>query len=164
MERKQRSGLTLKQSIEIFEHDLKHDFEATCPCCRTHHKIYKRHITQSMVAGLLNLYEMAGLDSFAHYTDFMPKGKSGDFGKFKFWGYIEPLSFNSGKFRVTNAGYEFIIGATDAALYIYIYNDQALYTEGGVISIDDIVKTSHRLQAKLNAVRANSAILVQEGR
>lgn len=105
-----------------------------CECCGQFVKLYKRRLHSTMVIQLIFLYKQPA--DWVHLKEIVMGLKlsgGGDFSKMAFWGLIEnkintdPTKKDSGLWRITEKGKDFIKGCT-ATLpkYVNIYNGQSM--------------------------------------
>lgn len=128
------------------------DHGVVCPACEQLCKRYSRKLTSSMAYGLLIIYSLTNNrenqwihieDEFKKLTD-IPSSIRGDLPKLRYWNLLEKQEYtkddgnpNSGFYRITKAGEDFINGLTSVRKYAKIYNNQFYGFEGGFIKIQE---------------------------
>jgi len=119
-----------------------------CPCCGQHAKIYKRPVSGNMALVLIALYRQ-GRD-WIHLED-TPRPDDAtkeaiskrEWAKMAYWGLIEQKEVtstktkNSGVWRITEAGIDFVLGRSSIQKYAIIYAAQLLGFKGKQVTIDD---------------------------
>lgn len=129
-----------------------------CPVCNQFVKQYSRSITSSMAYGLvlLNYYiwkykdvEWIHLETYFKGMPSIPSSIRGDLPKMRFWGLIEPRmdekddgNPNSGYYRVTQQGKDFVNGKVKVLSHVLIYNNKmyGFPPEAKEISIEQAIK------------------------
>ena len=107
----------------------------TCPCCGQFVKLYRRKITSSMAYVLILMYNKK-VSYFFNVPAYLNELKvvnslHANFPLLRFWGLIEKRGNikkdgnpNSGLYRITDKGVNFVHGNTTAKKYIYLYNNK----------------------------------------
>lgn len=139
-----------------------------CPCCDRHTQMYARQITSSMGYGLviLNSYDYSfnnseamkrlclnsdwiHVESFFKQIPNIPSSIRSDIPKLRFWGLIEPrmnekgdCNPNSGYYRITQQGKDFVNGKVKVMSHVLIYNNKmyGFPPEAKEISIEQAIK------------------------
>jgi hypothetical protein len=131
------------------------DHGVDCPTCDKWAQKYNRQIYATVAASLVVIYRMSGGDTgkYIHTTDMVKyhpvciNGRS-DFPKLLFWGLIEAKPFDakdaardvkqSGWWRITGRGVDFVLGKIKVAKWIVTYNDIFLgFKDEEQVSIHD---------------------------
>lgn len=130
-----------------------------CPCCGQFVKIYKRPLTSSTAAALIQIYRFFQdnpQENWIHIPKFLAtvtvpaalraSWHGGDWSKAKFWGLLKPFegeradgSSRIGIYSITQLGVEFVEGKAQVQKHAFFYAGQFLGLEGGKISIQDIL-------------------------
>jgi len=98
---------------------------STCSHCDQTIGLYRRKITDQNAKALLNMYR-AGVEKWHHWKDI---SDSTDFAKIIMWGLIErkvndnETKSQSGLWKLTYHGVEFIQGRSEVTKYLYVYNN-----------------------------------------
>jgi len=107
-----------------------------CPHCSRNIDIYQRNLTRNHAQCLVNMYKK-GQNIWQHYKDFCPDGFA-DYGKLKYWGLIEskentdhPEMLDSGMWKLTYSGIEFLFGRYNIPKYLFTYNDNVVEVKDG---------------------------------
>jgi hypothetical protein len=118
----------------------------TCPCCQQFAKVYTRKFYSTMAYRLLQMYRKYGQE-FVHVKEMLGiKGpaSSGDFpSKLIYWGLVEempnddPKKKDSGKWRITNKGVNFIHERITIKSHIRLYDSKLLGFLGDDVFISD---------------------------
>lgn len=129
-----------------------------CPVCNQFVKQYSRSITSSMAYALVRLnvaQELAGEYAWTHLENYfklildLPPSIRGDAPKLRFWGLIEPRmdekedgNPNSGYYRITQQGKDFVNGNVKVMSHVLIYNNKmyGFPPEAKEISIEQAIK------------------------
>ena len=129
-----------------------------CPVCNQFVKQYSRSITSSMAYGLVLLNyraETKGVTNYEHIENLfkvindLPSSVRGDIPKLRFWGLIEPRmddkvdgNPNSGYYRITQQGKDFVNGKIKVLSHVLIYNNKmyGFPPEAKEISIEQAIK------------------------
>jgi len=116
----------------------------TCPCCGQNAKIYKRKLNAWMARALIAFFHASKSAARFHALTVLSDPKysglktSGDYGKLVYWGLIEEAEDipkakdgnpNTGYYRMTALGRDFVMGATKVRRYICIYNNTLVESE-----------------------------------
>jgi hypothetical protein len=100
-----------------------------CPCCEQWVKLYKRKITSSAAATLIDLYHQ---DNDAHISRLEHHDGGGDFAKLVFWGLIKD---KRGLWRITNLGIDFVRRKATVQKFAMVLNGAVLGFEGPQVDI-----------------------------
>lgn len=102
-----------------------------CPHCHREIRIYLRNLQWQHALCLYNLYRL-GQNSYHHYSEFSPEGFT-DYGKLALWGLAEsqvnteePKKLESGNWKLTYKGIEFLLGRCQIDKYILTYNNDII--------------------------------------
>lgn len=114
-----------------------------CPCCGRYAQIYRRKITSTMAAQIIEFYKAGGADRYVHLSKVVGnRSGAGDFSKLHHWGLIvemandDPAKKSSGLWQITHDGVMFLRNNLSVAAWLDIYN-------GRVVGIaDETVKIS----------------------
>lgn len=109
--------------------DLK---DHQCPVCDAKCKMYKRKLNAGMVRSLLairrKLREGNGEDGWLHVSKAFLEDKenavAGEYSKLRFWNLLEEKSSNSGWWRLTEFGEQFVQGNVSVPKHAYIYHNE----------------------------------------
>lgn len=152
--------MTVKAARRALEQRLRSG--AVCPCCRQYAKVYKRKLNADMARWLIAFYKADAVDEFKHVSaasDYLGNAqRTGDYGKLRFWGLIEPYATNTGPdkrggghWRVTDAGVAFVLCRASVPSYALIYNNELLDLEGEPVMIDQALGKRFRYQELMSA-------------
>ena len=129
-----------------------------CPVCHQFVKQYSRSITSSMAYGLVLLNyraDVKGIEEYLHFENYfksipdIPSSIRSDVPKLRFWGLIEPRmdekgdgNPNSGYYRITQQGKDFVNGKVKVMSHVLIYNNKmyGFPPEAKEISIEQAIK------------------------
>ena len=125
------SGISLREAKKHLMMNI--DEGVTCPCCGQFAKVYRRKLNSGMAVALIDMYRNSGTDWF-NVREITLRG--GDYGKLAYWGLIEPGD-DTGIWRVTARGEEFIKGMIPVSQHANVYNGKLIELEGDLISISD---------------------------
>ena len=101
-----------------------------CPTCGRFTKVYRRKLNSTVAKQLIHLYKSGGDKEFLHSKYFVNGTGSGDLTKGKYFKLIESASNydkgkkNSGLWRLTQLGIDFVLGSSKIPKYIFIFNDK----------------------------------------
>lgn len=149
--------MTLEQARAVLREEVKKG-GATCPCCQQHVQIYKRSITSSMAAGLVQVLRYHG-----HERPFdplqvqrsrgLPYHHFSDFTKLRYWGLITTAD---DMWRVTAAGIDFVLGHGRVQKYAVVYNGDCQRLTGDRLGIRDALKKKFDLDELLGRSKASA--------
>lgn len=136
----------MKTLQDAKKHLRKHWEKGTlCPCCGKFVKRYKVNLSSSMAYCLILLYTHKR-DEWVHVEDFlvdMGIKIKGVHGKLKYWGLLEQKpntdenKKDSGIWRLTCDGEDFVTKIISVPKYVYLYNDKPLdFSEERIIITD----------------------------
>lgn len=123
-----------------------------CPCCTQYVKEYRRTLNGRMARALLTIAtssSWASAEQRFRWLDvpkllIAKKDGSGDYGKLRHWGLIEPaprskatVSRTSGKWRITMLGMKFARGEAKVPAYAWIFDDHLTSMDGELVTIRD---------------------------
>ena len=133
--------ITLAEAKKILADNLTKGTK--CPCCNRHTQMYSRKITSSMAYGLIIIHKYrertedeykdyyTNIESLFNATKNIPASIRGDIPKLRFWNLIEPQTEsagdgnpNSGFYRITTAGIDFVNRKSTVESKILVYNNQ----------------------------------------
>lgn len=104
-----------------------------CPCCTQLAKVYRRALNAGMARALIAMYRAGGTDWIHKPTVLKGLGSAArDESILRYWGLLEeekdrrPDGGRSGWWRVTDAGEEFVLGATTVPKHARIYDGRCL--------------------------------------
>lgn len=133
--------------VREFKQTIDVGGEIDCPCCGRYSKVYKRQIHKTLVAILIRM-TVAPRDS-QNYVDMPGLLKSfragRDFCILKYWGLIEEKPNtnskvrNSGYWRVSPFGIDFINGTGAVAKYAHVFDDKVVKFSGDHLRAADIL-------------------------
>lgn len=131
---------TNTESIELARAKVMHNLPhgVMCPVCDQHCRLYKRKLNSGMVRALIQLatvqakFDNIGVNIWVDASKLQFRG--GDYGKLRWWELVEHRKLrkdekdsaekkDSGKWRVTQKGLQFLTGEVRVARYIFIYNN-----------------------------------------
>jgi hypothetical protein len=129
---------TIKEAIEYLAENMKEG--ATCPCCKQHVKLHEINLTRSMVKVLASIYRYKvahePMDGWIHLSEEMPELSKGRVTpKLVHWDLLEPKSNNSGKWRVTKKGLNFLLGRIEIPATVLVYNARVRGFNGEMMSV-----------------------------
>lgn len=114
---------------------------APCPVCGQHAQLYRRRITTTMAAQLIDAYGTAGTDYF-HAPSLGVNG--GDFAKLALWELIAPKPTKradggaAGWWRITKAGVAFIEGKARVPQWALVYDGRRIGFDGDTVAITSV--------------------------
>lgn len=120
-----------------------------CPCCTQFAKVYRRKVNSSMARGLIAAWREYGR-GFGYLQDVRRKSGETDNreeSKLRYWGLMEeepklrPDGGRAGWWRVTDRGYEWIMGWSVVPKYAHLYDGQFLRFSGDPVTIRDALGT-----------------------
>lgn len=104
-----------------------------CPCCGRYAQVYKRRITSTMAAQLVELHRAGGAGAFVHIKAVVGnRSGAGDFTKLKYWGIIrqaehdDPARRDSGLWTITERGLYFMRGMLHLPEYFLVFDDKII--------------------------------------
>lgn len=124
---------------------------SVCPCCERFGKKYERALYSTIVYQLLKVFRTYGTE-WVHVNQ-LPRNGQGDFAKLRFWGFVEEQpkaedkdAKNSGVWRVTRRGIDFLKGRLQVKSHYVVYNRECLELKGNLIGVQDALgkKFSYR--------------------
>ncbi len=137
-----RPEFSSTESIELARSKVMHNLPhgIMCPVCDQHCKLYKRKLNSGMVRALIQLatvqakFDPVGVKIWVDAAKLQLRG--GDYGKLRWWGLVEHRKLrkdekdsgekkDSGKWRVTQLGLQFLSGEVEVPRYAFIYNNRA---------------------------------------
>lgn len=113
-----------------------------CPCCDQLAKAYKRKLLGQMVSWLIKLSVYSGPDRNWINVEKVPT-RGGDYAKLEYWDLIEhkanddSLKKDSGFWRPTIQGHNFIFGRVHVASHVYVYDGKFLGFADTTVGIQD---------------------------
>lgn len=127
---------------------------STCPTCDRWGERYEHSINGKTAAALVVFYAMAlgDLGKYIHMEELVKNPKTplngrADFAKLRFWGLIERKTTddrvvegkvkNTGCYRITQRGVDFVLGNVKIEETVLLYNDTFYGFKGGEVSIHD---------------------------
>ena len=124
---------------EQFKAELLNGAEGHCPACGRFCKVYHRRIHSNMARQLIALYHLskisrqeAGSD-YVHTRQVRAMCSYSDFTLAKHWGLVEaklnhdePTKKETGLWKLTPAGVQFVEGATLIPKYAYLFDDRCI--------------------------------------
>lgn len=126
-----------------FMQDMIAGEKKDCPCCGRYAQVYRRKIHKTMAKKAILFYGLGGHKNYVHTSQLNAGGESGggDFCKLKHWGLIEE-SFNtdeakknSGFWRLTPLGVDFILNKVSVKEKAVIFDDRTIGFEGDDVFI-----------------------------
>jgi hypothetical protein len=136
MEKKDVKDLvTIKEAKQYLRENYRGE-DCFCPCCTQRVKLYRRHVYDAMIVGLIALYKLSkGNQNWVHMPTVIREKKlkntGGDFAKLKFWGLTEEKpnekdsrKKQSGYWRITQAGIDFVENRTKIKKYLFVFDDK----------------------------------------
>ena len=108
---------------------------STCPCCDQFVKLYRRKLNSGMAHSLVSLWKQAR-QYYVHVPSTMGKS-DGDIAKLRYWELIESHPEQSGYWRVTELGEQFVTGQITVPSHVLLYNNRFLGLDGDSVSIED---------------------------
>lgn len=145
------NAINVLKTIEAAKEYLRLNFEdgCKCPCCDQYVKLYKRKIYKSPAKALFGLYKLGrGFHHFTKIGNSAGFSYTGEIGisKLKYWNLIEEevnintKKKNSGNWKITKKGCDFIEGKISIPKYVLIYNTKIQGFDGDMIYISDILE------------------------
>lgn len=118
-----------------------------CPCCNQMAKIYKRKFNSWMARAMVAFYQHIGMKpgwfhAIGVITDrrfykHKINNSCGDYGKLVYWNLLEDAAGHredgnpeTGYYRMTQKGMDFVLAKLRIKKYVYLYNDTLLEVEG----------------------------------
>lgn len=126
---------TIKEGKEYLRNNFKKG--VTCPCCNQFVKLYKRKLNQSMAYGLTIMYKLhtaKGFDRYLKMNEEIAKLKipssNIEYPKLAYFKLIQEVpkpmtkddKKNTGFWRLTKMGIDFVKGQIEVPAYALIYN------------------------------------------
>jgi hypothetical protein len=107
---------------------------AVCPCCSQYVKIYKRKLNSGMARTLVWIVRSTDSYEWIEVAKKAPKYvlRSNEHGKLAHWGLVEQQpstsakAKNSGIWRATPDGIEFVYKKIDVPSHVFLYNNKVL--------------------------------------
>lgn len=146
--------MTLEDAREVLQSEIADG--TTCLCCGQHAKVYRRKINSTMVKGLLVFYRhvlaLSGGDKTLVSSQWVhvPRqtalsAMGGDWARLQLWGLIVSQldterpdgGPNSGVWRMTEKGLDFVRRKVRVQMYAKIYNASLLGLDGPLVSISE---------------------------
>lgn len=117
-----------------------------CPCCGQLAKKYKRKLNTGMSMFLISLYHATNQTNgvsihISQILEFKKQTSGLDFSVLKHWDLIEttnikdPSKRNSGYWRLTEKGYNFVMNQIKVPKYVHIYSSKKMGFSGQEVSI-----------------------------
>lgn len=111
----------------------KKDDGIECPCCRQFAKRYRRRLNKGMVLALAWIYQMGSPEREWVFLPDAPRHvmRNREHGRLAAWGFIEakpnadPTKKDSGYWRITENGSQFIEGRRLALSHCYFFGGEA---------------------------------------
>lgn len=113
-----------------------------CSCCGRYAKIYRRKPHANMIKQLIHLYKLGGDKNFIHISRIVESTTDAGVCSLRYWGLIERKQSddekkkNSGLWKITPLGIDFINHGTEIKKYVLIYDDRVQGFEGAYVNID----------------------------
>ncbi len=122
----------LSEARQVVENGKDDGIE--CPCCGQFVRRYRRKITSAMAWGLILIHNHCTPNHWVHLREFFTKqniATMNDLPTLKHWNLIEPCKLKrddgnaeSGLYRITEKGVEFVRNKIVVPRYCYIFNDE----------------------------------------
>lgn len=119
-----------------------------CPCCGQRVQLYPRTITSEMATWLTALYRrnQENEGDWVQIREIDVRG--GDYAKLVLWGLVEskpkapddPDQRNSGYWRLTAKGKDFVMGKTRVLRVLWLYNNEVVLNEPDTLHITECFK------------------------
>lgn len=135
-----------------FIEKLKGGWKGDCRCCGRYAQIYQRRLHSGIAFALAKLYRAGGLTDYIHISDIISNKDTAvsgfDISIARFWGLVIPKNHDdteekrtSGKWKLTDLGYSFLMGNIKLQKYILIFDNKFHGFDGDEISIHDCLGT-----------------------
>lgn len=146
---------------------------ARCPCCKQYVKIYKRPLGAPMARWLIWLVRtwdhkfepcmLKTVDNAAWIDIRLSPVRGGDYAKLLHWGLVQHKldvlekkngakdTRDSGFWRPTFKGIDFVKGGTQMASHVYLYDNVKIGEEKQLISIQDALGKKHSYKELMSA-------------
>lgn len=151
------SNSTVKAARRYVKSNLRLD-GVRCPCCTRLAKIYKRPIYAAMAKALIMIVKASetlseSSNGWFHIEDrILDNGgpakvslsslTNAGYSKLAYWGLIESQSNNSGFWRATDLGVDFVKGRATVLSHVELYDGEFLGTVGEPVTISNVLRTS----------------------
>lgn len=136
------------------------DEGSVCPCCDQYAKRYVRAIYSTQAMQLIRLYRMNSLPgeeaTFYHRTQVTPRCNNGDLVFLRHWDLLEvepnedPAKKDSGNFRITPLGREFVLMRVRVPRSLLQYNDRVESFSEQTTDIREALKNRFNYEDLLN--------------
>lgn len=127
---------------------------STCPCCDQFVKLYRRKLNAGMAHSLVVLWKHAR-SHFVHVPTVVGR-ESADQALLRYWELIEAHPEQSGYWRVTELGEQFVTGQITVPSHVLLYNNRFLGLDGDSVSIQDCLGRSSATPSSWPARRSVS--------
>lgn len=107
---------------------------AKCPCCSQFAKVYSRKINSNMARLLVVAYRRHG-QAWFHISALGFPGGGGEFAKLRYWGVVETVEEQSGQWRVTDDGVDFVLGHLRLRSHADIYDGNLVALVGEKVDV-----------------------------
>ena len=133
-----------------------------CPCCTQYVKDYRRTLNGRMARALITIasvskfYATEGRYGLVEVPKLLIAAKdgSGDYGKLRHWGLLEPApksdatqSRTSGRWRITRLGMDFAAGRAHVKSHAWIFDDHLIALDGDPVYIQECFPKSFNFAA-----------------
>lgn len=125
--------LTLADAQSQMYSDFDANLKATCPCCNTTKRAYKRALNPSMTHALrlLRKYTSGSINTDFHLENVLKAsdcnaGIRGDAAKLRFWGLITRSNKGVGYYRLTQQAIHFLGGEAKVPTHVIVYQNEVL--------------------------------------
>lgn len=143
-------SISLEKAKKRFESKLQRRSKAKCPLCERTSIVYKRVVDKTM-ATTLQLWAKEHGDSFIHVRRFLERkgldsqARGGSFTKLRHWGLIESKGRQTGYWRITKKGFEYLSGRRRIHKVALVANQDGkvigYLAEEGKVTIHDALNT-----------------------
>ena len=124
--------------FESFLNTLRAGAKVNFPTCGRYAQVYRRHVNKTMAIQLHKAMKTTAAGEYIHTRDLVIGTSSGDFPKLKHWKLIgakpsdeeDSGKKDSGWWRVTPLGREFVRGNAAIPKWLHIYDDRVIKYEG----------------------------------
>jgi hypothetical protein len=138
---------------------LKNGFEVNCPCCGRYSKVYKRQIHKTLAIVMLKMARAEkDEEGFVDMPNLLQDFRAGrDFCILKYWLLIEEKprentkTRTSGKWKLTQFGYNFIKGNAAVAKQAYVFDDEVFRYSDEQAVIGEIVGVNFDYQTLMES-------------
>jgi hypothetical protein len=155
--------MTLKRARTIFSYLVRSGEAVECPACERPDRLYSRAMTGTMARAMIALWRKSG-DGYAKMTDVLHGAdiRGGDYAKAKHWGLIEqaalaPGQNMSGQWRLTPAGVDFVLGATQVRSHAVVWRDNVTEFGGELVWIRDVLGVDFDYDELMQSASAGKA-------